>query len=168
MNIRAMWVCALLAFATLPGTSATAGPLSTSFTDDVVMRSSRSVEEISDYVRAIERRLQSGRYDVAEKGEQQWIVNSINSLRTALAGANPATAPSEDLQALAGAFETGMIKVEEGGIMCRQERRTGTRMVTLRCFSARRLSEDMLKSQDQLRKLKRPQKLPHEKANGGF
>lgn len=168
MNIRFVFASAILVSGLLLSPLLAAGPVSTSFTDDVALRSTRSVTEIGDYVKSIERRMQSGRYDVADKGEQQWIVNSINSVRAALATADPNAPPSEDLQALAGAFETGMIKVEEGGIMCRQERRTGTRMITLRCYSAKRLQEDILASQDQLREIKRPQKLPHERANGGF
>jgi hypothetical protein len=53
-----------------------------------------------------------------------------------------------------------MIKIEEGGIICRQERKTGTRMSTQRCFTRKRLQEDTERSQDQLRAMPRPQSLP--------
>jgi len=61
---------------------------------------------------------------------------------------------------VAGDFEAGMIRIEEGGIRCRRERRTGTRMPTLRCFSAKRQQEDIDKSQQQFREMFRPAAMP--------
>lgn len=50
-----------------------------------------------------------------------------------------------------------MIKIEEGGIICRQERRTGSHSITQRCFTRKKMQEDTRKSQDQLRSMPRPQ-----------
>lgn len=61
---------------------------------------------------------------------------------------------------LASEFETGMIKIGEGGIVCKRERKTGTRMVTLTCASRERMREDREALQNSLRELKRPQSLP--------
>jgi len=61
---------------------------------------------------------------------------------------------------MASNFETGMIKIEEGGIICRQERKTGTRMSTQRCYTRKRLDEDAQHSRDQLGNLKYGQGLP--------
>jgi hypothetical protein len=82
MNIRYLLATVLFGAAMLPSPLLAAGPVSTSFTTDVAVRSTRSVDEIDEYVTSIERRLQRGRYDVAGKGEQQWIVNSIQSVPT--------------------------------------------------------------------------------------
>ena len=148
---------ALLAASGLGQPSFAAGE---SATTSVSVQSTKSVSEIAQYVDDVDHRLQKGRYDVIEDHERKWMATQIADLRAALQGADAAAAPSADLRMLASNFETGMIKIEEGGIVCRQERRTGTRMVTQRCFSRKRLQEDTERSQDQLRELKRPQSLP--------
>lgn len=130
-----------------------------SATTDVAVRSTKSVSEIAEYVDAVDRRLQKGRYDSVEPKQHQWIIDAIADVRDALKTADAGSPPSADLQALAGAFETGMIKVEEGGIVCRQERRTGSHAVTQRCFTRKRLEEDSRRSRDQLRAMPRPQAL---------
>lgn len=130
-----------------------------SATTDVAVNSTKSVNEIAEYVEAVDRRLQKGRYDSVEPKQHQWIIDAIADVRDALKTADAASPPSADLQALAGAFETGMIKVEEGGIVCRQERRTGSHAITQRCFTRKRLAEDAQRSRDQLRAMPRPQGL---------
>lgn len=131
-----------------------------SVTSNVVVQSTMSVSEISEYVENVDRRFQKGRYDTIEDKERTWMIKTIADLRAALQSADTASAPSDDLRALAGEFETGMIKIEEGGIVCRQERKTGTRMSTQRCYTRKKLEEDTRRSQDQLRSMPRPQGLP--------
>ncbi len=131
-----------------------------SVTTSVGVQSTMSVSEIAEYVDAVDRRLQKGRYDVIEDKERKWMITQIADLRAVLQSANVAAPPSADLRMMASNFETGMIKIEEGGIVCRQERKTGTRMSTQRCFTRKRLQEDTQRSQDQLREMRRPQKLP--------
>ncbi len=128
-----------------------------SATTNVVVQSTKSVSEMSEYVEDVDRRLQKGRYDVVEDKERQWMIGRIADLRVALQAADVNAAPPASLVALASEFETGMIKIEEGGIVCRQERKTGTRMATQRCFTRKRLQEDTQRSQDQLRAMPRPQ-----------
>lgn len=142
------------------GTSQSLFAAGESATTSVSVQSTKSVPEIARYVDDVDHRLQKGRYDVIEDSERKWMAAQIADLRAALQVADAAAAPSADLRMMASNFETGMIKIEEGGIVCRQERRTGTRMVTQRCFSRKRLQEDTERSQDQLRDLKRPQALP--------
>ena len=131
-----------------------------SATTSVGVQSTMSVSEIAQYVDDVDRRLQKGRYDVIEDKERKWMITAIADLRAALESADTNAEPSADLRMMASNFETGMIKIEEGGIVCRQERRTGTRMSTQRCYTRKRLQEDADKSRDQLREMKRPQSLP--------
>lgn len=128
--------------------------------DNVELRIPRSVGEIEEYVDDVDRRLQKGRYDVAEQKDREWIAENIAAVRQELDKAAGTTSPSARLIEVAGDFEAGMIRIEEGGIRCRRERRTGTRMPTLRCFSAKRQQEDIDKSQQQFREMFRPAAMP--------
>ena len=126
-------------------------------TTQVSVQSDKSVEEINEYVEAVDRRFQKGRYDTIEEKERKWMITQIADLRAELLNADANAEPSADLRMMASNFETGMIKIEEGGIICRQERKTGTRMATQRCYTRKRLEEDTQRSQDQLRDMPRPQ-----------
>lgn len=128
--------------------------------DNVELRIPRSVSEIHEYVDDVDRRLQKGRYDVVENKERAWIIEQIAAMRKALQDADPSRAPSADLLELASEFETGMIKIEEGGIVCRQERRTGSRMVEQKCYSKKRMDEDAEKSRATLQRIRRPSQMP--------
>ena len=129
-------------------------------TTAVRVESSKSVSEIREYVETVDRRFQKGRYDVADKRDQQWLTQIIPVLRKELDKADASREPSPKLRDLASEFETGIIGIEEGGIVCRQERKTGTRMSTQRCFTRKRLVDDTTNSQDQLRKLNRQPLVP--------
>ena len=129
-------------------------------TTQVSVQSTKSVNEINEYVETVDRRFQKGRYDAIEDKERKWMIKQIADLRAELLNADTSAEPSADLRMMASNFETGMIKIEEGGIICRQERKTGTRMATQRCFTRKRLQEDTERSQDQLRDMPRPQSLP--------
>lgn len=129
-------------------------------TSDVKVLSQRSVGEMTEYVEAVDRRLQKGRYDVVENKERTWIIEQIAAMRKALQDADPSREPSADLLELASEFETGMIKIEEGGIVCRQERRTGSRMVEQKCYSRKRMDEDAEKSRSTLQRIRRPSQMP--------
>lgn len=128
-----------------------------SATTQVAVQSTKSVKEINEYVEDVDRRFQKGRYDTIEDKERKWMIQQIADLRAALLSADVNAEPSEDLRMMASNFETGMIKIEEGGIICRQERRTGTRMSTQRCYTRKKMEEDTQRSQDQLRAMPRPQ-----------
>lgn len=126
-------------------------------TTNVAVQSNKSVKEIGQYVEDVDRRFQKGRYDTIEDKERKWLITQIADLRAELLNADVNAEPSADLRMMASNFETGMIKIEEGGIICRQERKTGTRMATQRCYTRKRLEEDTQRSQDQLRDMPRPQ-----------
>ena len=128
-----------------------------SATTQVAVQSTKSVKEINEYVEDVDRRFQKGRYDTIEDKERKWMIQQIADLRAELLNADVNAEPSTDLRMMASNFETGMIKIEEGGIICRQERRTGTRMSTQRCYTRKKLDEDTQRSQDQLRAMPRPQ-----------
>lgn len=72
-----------------------------SATTDVSVNSTKSVSEIVDYVDAVDRRLQKGRYDGIEPKENKWIIDAIADLRDALKTADAQSPPSADLHALA-------------------------------------------------------------------
>ncbi|MBL8244290.1 MAG: hypothetical protein JNL89_08880 [Rhodanobacteraceae bacterium] len=129
-------------------------------TSDVKVLSQRSVGEMTEYVESVDRRLQKGRYDVVENKERTWIIEQIAAMRKALQDADPSQEPSADLLELASEFETGMIRIEEGGIVCRQERRTGSRMVEQKCYSKKRMDEDAEKSRSTLQRIRRPSQVP--------
>ena len=149
-----------LALSAVMGLSETLHAAAESATTNVMVQSTKSVTEMSEYVEDVDRRLQKGRYDVVEQKERTWIIEQIAELRTALQSADASAAPAPELVEMASEFETGMIKIEEGGIVCRQERKTGTRMSTQRCYTRKRLEEDAERSRDQIREMKRPQGLP--------
>lgn len=129
-------------------------------TTQVSVQSTKSVSEINEYVENVDRRFQKGRYDTIEDKERKWMIQQIADLRAELLNADTSAEPSADLRMMASNFETGMIKIEEGGIICRQERKTGTRMATQRCYTRKRLQEDSDRSREQLRDLKFGQGLP--------
>ena len=134
--------------------------------DNVELRIPRSVGEIREYVDDVDRRLQKGRYDVVEQKDREWIAENIAAVRAELDKAGSVSTPRTRLIEVAGDFEAGMIRIEEGGIRCRRERRTGTRMPTLRCFSAKRQQEDIDKSQQQFREMFRPAAMPSGSGSG--
>lgn len=127
---------------------------------DVVVRSDKSVAEIQKYVDDVDRRLQKGRYDNVDKKEHTWIVDQIIGLRESLKTADVTTAPTPQMVKQISTFETGMIQIEEGGIVCTRERPTGSRMVKQRCRTRKNIEEEREASQDSLRNVKRPQSLP--------
>lgn len=144
----------LLGAGTLPGV-ARAGAT------EAPQNASRSVEDIAEYVDSIDRRLQNGRYDVIDPGERNWIVDSIAGLRKEIGQSGADSAPSEDMVRLASEFEIGMLKIEEGGIVCRRERPTGSRITTQRCYSKKYLEHESERSQAAMRSLlRRPESRP--------
>lgn len=128
--------------------------------EEVVVNSRLSVNEIQEYVDNVDRRLQKGRYDVIEQKERTWMIDQIALLRESLKTADASAPASPELALQASEFETGMIKIEEGGIVCRNETRVGSHRTTKRCYSRKKLEEDSRMSQDALREMRRPQKLP--------
>lgn len=120
-------------------------------TENVLLWSDKSVAEISDYVDQVDRHLQKGRYDQVDPRDRAWMMKAIAMLREELQANGSTDQPSSNLLSLASDFETGMVGIDEGGIICRQEQRTGSRMRTQRCFSKQRLAEDTHRSQEQWR-----------------
>ena len=115
----------------------------------VEMRVYKPLDEIADYVAAVDRRLKWGRYDSLKSRERVWINRQIALIRAELARADAEHNPQ--LQVLAGEFEVGVIRLEEGAITCRSERTTGTRFEVDRCYSQKRLREDEERSRDAVR-----------------
>ena len=115
----------------------------------VEMRVYKPLDEIADYVAAVDRRLKWGRYDSLKSRERVWMNRQIALIRAELARADAGHNPQ--LQVLAGEFEIGVIRLEEGAITCRTERPTGTRFQENRCYSQKRLREDEERSRDAMR-----------------
>lgn len=135
---------------------------STPIRGPVEMRTDKSLHEISRYVAGVDRRLQRGRYERLESKDRVWIIRQIALIRDELERAETGAGLTPELQVLAGEFELGVIRIEEGGIICRTERRTGTRFEENRCYTQKRMREDEERSRDTLREWKRPQGLPGE------
>lgn len=148
-------VCALVL--TAAGLAPTA---SVAADEQVVVNSQLSVKEIQEYVDNVDRRLQKGRYDVIDQKERTWMIDQIASLRESLQTADVGAPASPELALQASEFETGMIKIEEGGIVCRNESRVGSHRTSKRCYSLKKLEEESQNSQDVLRSMRRPQNLP--------
>jgi|CXWL01.1.fsa_nt_gi hypothetical protein len=136
--------------------------LSTSHTNNVALNWSGSVPELVDFVADVESRLQKRPYKELTAQQKGWIVEQIAMMREELDESGDDVVVSDTLQKLASDFQTAIVQVEEGELACRHERRTGTRMVTQRCYSDQRLREDRDSSQAQLRKWTRTTPL------GGF
>lgn len=115
----------------------------------VEMRVYKPLDEIADYVAAVDRRLKWGRYDLLKSKERVWMNRQIALIRAELARADAER--NAQLQVLAGEFELGVIRLEEGAISCRTERPTGTRFEENRCYSQKRLREDEERSRDAMR-----------------
>lgn len=124
----------------------------------VEYRYDRSLEKTSEYVERVDRRLRHGRYDLIDAADWQWLNQQIDALRADLNEARRASSGmTPELKRLAGEFEMGVIRIEEGSIICRNEFRTGTRQREDRCYSEKRMREDEERSRDTLRRWKRPQ-----------
>jgi hypothetical protein len=123
----------------------------------VELRTDRSLDEIAEYVETVDRRLYAGRYDRSESADRTWMIRQIARLESELEAARAGGGLSPALQVLAGEFEMGVIRIEEGSIICRNEFRTGTRHREDRCYTEKRIREDEERSRDTLRKWKRPQ-----------
>lgn len=130
---------------------------STPIRGPVEMRTDKSLDEIVSYVNAVDRRLDRGRYDRVESKDRVWMIRQIADLRAETQAAQADQRLTPRLQVLAGEFELGMIRIEEGSIICRTERRTGTRFEEDRCYTQKRLVEDQERSRDTLRDWRRPQ-----------
>ncbi|MFO1495702.1 MAG: hypothetical protein U1F26_13700 [Lysobacterales bacterium] len=126
----------------------------------VRVRSGLSVSEIQQYVDSVDRRLQKGRYDSIDPKQRAWMIERIAGLREALTGADQSAPPAPELALQADDFTTGMIEIEEGGIVCRKESRVGSHQRNLRCTSRKQLVEERERSRESLRDLRRPQSLP--------
>lgn len=124
----------------------------------VEFRTDRSLDKIAEYLERVDRRMAHGRYDRVEAADRQWIIRQIGALENDLDEARRSgSGLTPELQRMAGEFEIGVIRIEEGSIICRNEFRTGTRQREDRCYSEKRIREDEERSRDTLRKLKRPQ-----------
>ncbi len=130
---------------------------STPIRGPVEFRTDRNPTEISEYVSAVDRRLQRGRYDRIDSKDRVWMLRQIAALKAELDLVQSGGNAPPRLQILAGEFELGVIRIEEGSIICRVERRTGTRFEENRCYTQKRLREDEERSRDTLREWKRPQ-----------
>ncbi len=159
MKMRTLLLPGMLVLGLSQSPALLAVNLSTSQTTVVAVEWDKSVPELREYIERVDHRLQKGQYDELKPQQQQWIVDQIAALRAELAKTPDSDQLPASLQGLAGDFQTAMIQIEEGDIVCRHEQRTGTRMVTRRCFSRQRQREDTQTSQDQLRMMHRPQKL---------
>lgn len=152
---RITLLCAVLA--TCTGLNAFDASAQVTIRGPVEMRSERSLAEIAEYVDEVAQRLERGLYDEIEAQSLAWLEAETASLRGEVERAEQGAGLTEELRRRAGSYELGVITIDEGGVFCRSERRTGTRMREDRCYSNLRLVEERERSRDTLRRLRRPQ-----------
>lgn len=124
--------------------------------DPIEIQAQRSLPQIEEYVSRVDQRLERGKYDVLKPKDRAWVVKSVANLKAQIKAADRTVAVPADLQAQVNKFETGMINLEEGGIVCERSARTGSRMAEQRCMTRKRKDEIRQDSLDMLRKSKIP------------
>lgn len=155
MSMRTLMIPAML-FLGLAMSPLAATNVSTSHTNNVALNWSGSVSELREFVADVEDNLHKRPFNRLNSQQKGWIVEQISLLRVELDASGDDETISDTLQLLASDFQSAIVQVEEGSLACQHERRTGTRMVTQRCFSQQRKREDMESSQAQMRKWIRP------------
>ena len=119
--------------------------------EQVVVKSDRTLPQIEEYVATVDQRLARGKYDVVLPADRAWIVSELTHIKGQMQKVGTGAAELPDLRANVDAFETRMIDIEEGGIVCEKSPRTGTRMVEKRCTTRKRQAEVREDSRDSLR-----------------
>lgn len=113
-------------------------------------------DEISAYLDQVEARTHGGRFRGLEPQDRSWVLERVASLRLVLAGfANGQVSPLA-LQRLTAEFAVRIAELEQGGIVCRHERRTGSALMNRRCFTRKRLEQQTIAEQERWRRMTRP------------
>ena len=128
--------------------------------DEVVVLSELQPPQIAEYVAGVEVRLASGQYDVVKPRVRAWMVAELANLKKRLAEHDRESGTVKALQTAFAVFEARMIGIEEGGIVCERNQRTGSRMVEKRCMTRKRQAELREESRDSMRGLGRVSPLP--------
>mgnify|MGYP000137023451 CR=1 FL=1 len=153
MKLTVLAFGAALAFAGLPQLALAAK------SDAVIVVSDLNPPQIAEYVAGVEVRLGRGKYDVLKPKDRAWIVAELAHMKTKLAE-NEKIPDTKNLQLAFSEFETGLIGLEEGGIVCEKSSRTGSRMVERRCMTRKRQAEIREQSRESMRNLVRIAPLP--------
>ncbi len=127
--------------------------------DKVVVVSDLSPDAIVEYVAGVEVRLERGKYDVLKPKDRAWVVAELAEMKKLIAAHTQAPDP-KTLQIAFSEFETGIIGLEEGGIVCEKSSRTGSRMVERRCMTRKRQAEIREDSRESMRNLGRIGPMP--------
>ncbi len=113
------------------------------------------IRAIATYVDRVERRLGEGRYRRLDADDQDWIQAQIGALQRALAEAATSPQAALALRRLAVDFNSRMAWLDQGGVVCRQERRTGSSMMSRRCFTRKLLAQQTVAEQERWRRMSR-------------
>jgi len=129
-------------------------------TNTASISSNATLPQIEEFVAKVDNRLERGKYDVLKPKDRTWVVKHLKEIKLQLQAADRSAPVSAELQAGMSAFENGMIKLEEGGIVCEKTRKTGSRMREQRCMTRKRQAEIREESRASMRNMNRIAPLP--------
>lgn len=108
---------------------------------EIMIASEWTLKDFSQYVDDIARRLEGGRYDSASKQDLGWLAETVVTFRQEFKVIDLSEAPSATMKLRMGEFETRVIAIEEGGIVCQKEQRVGSHFRSNRCYSVEALEK---------------------------
>lgn len=111
---------------------------------------------IAAYVAQVDGRLRGGRYKRLDASDQDWIRAQIRALQLALPQAVDSPEAGLALRRQVLDFESRMVLLDQGGIVCRLERRTGSSLMSRRCLTRKLLEQQTLAEQERWRRMSRP------------
>lgn len=114
-----------------------------SIDDEVVfeVRTGQDIPWMLKYVDKVENRFRNGLYDNIDPYRRDSVIVALGLVKDQLAGERGGRQPSDELDMLMGRFIGLVLEAEEGGIVCRRERRTGSQRFERVCYTKRRMAE---------------------------
>ncbi len=156
MKVIALALALGVAVVALPSTSFAQNKVTT----EAKLSSNASLPQIEEYVSKVNDRLDRGKYDVLKPKDREWVVSSLETMKSRLQTADRAKPVTPELQASMAEFENGILLLEEGGIVCENVRKTGSRMREQRCMTRKRQAEIREESRESYRNLNRLPPMP--------
>lgn len=135
MRSSVLWLLALVLVASTGSTGVQAAEVM------YEVRTGMTVPQMRAYVDRIEKRIRFGQYERVQLERLQAVDQSIAPVRSALDREAGAKQPSPELDSLMGRFIGLVLEAEEGGIVCKRVKETGTHRVRSICYTQRELDE---------------------------
>jgi hypothetical protein len=112
--------------------------------------------EIADYLDLVEERTRERRLRGLDERDRSWVLARVASLRAALARYSDGKTSNLTLQRLTQEFAVRVAELDQGGIVCRLERRTGSTLLSRRCLTRKLLEQQTIAEQERWRRITRP------------